>query len=124
MSVLRPSETSNVIKIVSSRKRRRSSNDAADRYSNQAAKDAKTEGGGGGGGSGRGRGKAGVMRARGRVRSRGVSSSPRVGKEKGRHDMRNVETWVCAICGQYDPVLPGDGGGDTTEWIGCDCNRA
>ena len=64
MSVLRPSETSNVIKIVSSRKRRRSSNDAADRYSNQAAKDAKTEGGGGGGGSGRGRGKAGVMRAR------------------------------------------------------------
>lgn len=123
MSVLRPSETSNVIKIVSSRKRRRSSNDAADRYSNQAAKDAKTEGGGGGG-SGRGRGKAGVMRARGRVRSRGVSSSPRVGKEKGRHDMRNVETWVCAICGQYDPVLPGDGGGDTTEWIGCDCNRS
>ena len=123
MSVLRPSETSNVIKIVSSRKRRRSSNDATDRYSNQAAKDAKTEGGGGGG-SGRGRGKAGVMRARGRVRSRGVSSSPRVGKEKGRHDMRNVETWVCAICGQYDPVLPGDGGGDTTEWIGCDCNRS
>ena len=35
---------------------------------------------------------------------------------------------VCAICHLYDPATdePGggdDGSGDTTEWIGCDCNR-
>jgi len=46
----------------------------------------------------------------------------------GYHDMSNVETWVCAICHLYDPATdePGggdDGSGDTTEWIGCDCNR-
>ena len=40
--------------------------------------------------------------------------------------MSNVETWVCAICHCYDPVDAGhevEGTGDTTEWIGCDCNR-
>jgi len=43
----------------------------------------------------------------------------------GYHDMSNVETWVCAICQCYDPVDAGQdqGSGDTTEWIGCDCNR-
>ena len=41
----------------------------------------------------------------------------------GNHDMENVETWVCAICGRYDPVLTGAGDTNTTEWIGCDCNR-
>jgi len=110
MSILRPSEKSNVIKIVSSRKRRSSNDD-------RPSKEPKTEVGGVGG---RGRGKGGMLRTRGRARSRGLST-PRA-KDKGRHDIRNVETWVCAICGQYDPVLPG-GGGDTTEWIGCDCNR-
>jgi hypothetical protein len=39
------------------------------------------------------------------------------------HDMENMETWVCAICGQYDPVLLPLDGSTTTEWIGCDCNR-
>ena len=45
------------------------------------------------------------------------------GGGKGRHqDMDNV---VCAICNQFDPVIPGSYNrhGDTTEWIGCDCNR-
>ena len=42
---------------------------------------------------------------------------------KGNHDMENVETWVCAICGRYDPILPVGGEENTTEWIGCDCNR-
>ena len=43
----------------------------------------------------------------------------------GYHDMSNVETWVCAICHLYDPATSdvGEGSGDTTEWIGCDCNR-
>ena len=43
----------------------------------------------------------------------------------GYHDMTNVETWVCAICRLYDPATSefGEGSGDTTEWIGCDCNR-
>ena len=47
------------------------------------------------------------------------------GGGKGRHqDMDNV---VCAICNQFDPVIPSSYNrqGDTTktEWIGCDCNR-
>lgn len=43
----------------------------------------------------------------------------------GYHDMSNVETWVCAICHLYDPATSDtvEGSGDTTEWIGCDCNR-
>ena len=39
----------------------------------------------------------------------------------------NVNTWVCAICRQYDPVLPsGADPGDleNTEWVGCDCSRS
>jgi len=55
----------------------------------------------------------------------GKSRGKNVGRGggKGRHqDMDNV---VCAICNQYDPVIPGSyiRHGDTTEWIGCDCNR-
>ena len=45
------------------------------------------------------------------------------GGGKGRHqDMDNV---VCAICNQFDPIIPSSYNrqGDTTEWIGCDCNR-
>ena len=45
----------------------------------------------------------------------------------GFHDMANVETWKCAICKQYDPVLPTGVEASkmptTTEWVGCDCNR-
>ncbi len=47
----------------------------------------------------------------------------------GFHDMENVETWVCAICGCYDPILSSPlkaaipEAGATTDWIGCDCNR-
>lgn len=49
----------------------------------------------------------------------------------GFHDLEDVETWVCAICKCYDPVItspiknPKGTGQDqsTTEWIGCDCNR-
>ena len=40
--------------------------------------------------------------------------------------MANVETWKCAICKQYDPVLPTGvepSKMPTTEWVGCDCNR-
>ena len=47
----------------------------------------------------------------------------------GFHDLEDVETWVCAICQCYDPVLtspiknPQQELLMTTEWIGCDCNR-
>ena len=46
----------------------------------------------------------------------------------GFHDYEDVETWVCAICQCYDPVItspvkPGNPDIMTTEWIGCDCNR-
>jgi rubredoxin len=39
--------------------------------------------------------------------------------------MTDVETWVCALCKQYDPVLPDDmrANAPQTEWVGCDCNR-
>ncbi|XP_023343043.1 uncharacterized protein LOC111712616 [Eurytemora carolleeae] len=110
MAILKPTEISNVIKIVTSRKRRNSLE-----FSNITTKEPRVEGG-------RGRGKGGALRTRGRARSRG-SSTPR-SKDKGWHDLQNVDTWVCAICGQYDPVLPGGSElGSTTEWIGCDCNR-
>ena len=110
MAILKPTENSNVIKIVTSRKRRNSLE-----FSNITTKEPRVEGG-------RGRGKGGALRTRGRARSRG-SSTPR-SKDKGWHDLQNVDTWVCAICGQYDPILPGGSElGSTTEWIGCDCNR-
>ena len=62
----------------------------------------------------RGRG----VRTRGRARGRGGESRGR--GARGLHDWENERTWVCAICGQYDPV---HAAGATTEWIGCDCNR-
>jgi len=113
MSVLRPSENSNVIKIVTSRKRHLSQ-EGTSHNSKDARHDTVR---------GRGRGKGGVLRCRGRG-GRG-SGSPRVLKREdtGNHDMENVETWVCAICGRYDPILTGAGDTNTTEWIGCDCNR-
>ena len=63
-----------------------------------------------------GRGEGG-KRGRGGMRGRGR------GKRRGGgiHDWENSRTWVCAICGQYDPV---HAAGATTEWIGCDCNRS
>ena len=61
------------------------------------------------------------------------ASTSSTGSKRGRkatptgfHDMARVETWVCAICKQYDPILePGTDpeNAPTTEWIGCDCNR-
>ncbi len=46
--------------------------------------------------------------------------------DSGYHDLSDVETWVCAICKKYDPVLP-KGADPTkavnTEWVGCDCDR-
>merc|ERR1719215_2614636 len=48
----------------------------------------------------------------------------------GFHDLDDVETWVCAICQCYDPVITSPIKNPqqsallmTTEWIGCDCNR-
>jgi len=43
----------------------------------------------------------------------------------GQHDMQDAHTWVCAICEEYDPVLPPDAEDptDDTQWIGCDCGR-
>ena len=44
----------------------------------------------------------------------------------GFHDLDDVETWVCAICQCYDPVIKNPRDKEllmTTEWIGCDCNR-
>ncbi|TRY67209.1 hypothetical protein TCAL_02910 [Tigriopus californicus] len=44
----------------------------------------------------------------------------------GFHDMSNVHTWVCALCSQFDPVLPPgveSGPSSETEWVGCDCDR-
>ena len=78
----------------------------------------------------------GTARTRGRPRN-GNRPGPGSGRQSiathqpspiltGYHDMSNVETWVCAICKCYDPVDAGqdmEGSGDTTEWIGCDCNR-
>ncbi len=46
--------------------------------------------------------------------------------KSGVHDLMNVNTWVCAICKKYDPVLPPDADPSevsNTEWVGCDCNR-
>ncbi len=48
----------------------------------------------------------------------------------GFHDLEDVETWVCAICQCYDPIITSPVKNPqqnallvTTEWIGCDCNR-
>eukprot|EP00095_Tigriopus_kingsejongensis_P008980 maker-scaffold570_size134912-snap-gene-0.10 protein:Tk08980 transcript:maker-scaffold570_size134912-snap-gene-0.10-mRNA-1 annotation:"conserved hypothetical protein" len=44
----------------------------------------------------------------------------------GFHDMSNVHTWVCAICKQFDPILPpgmNPSQAPETEWVGCDCDR-
>ena len=64
----------------------------------------------------RGRG----VRTRGRARGRGGEGRGGGRGARGLHDWENSRTWVCAICGQYDPVAAA---GATTEWIGCDCNR-
>ena len=77
----------------------------------------------------------GTLRTRGRPRAWSRPGSGGGGRHfiaatpilTGYHDMTNVETWVCAICKCYDPPVDagqdGEGSGDTTEWIGCDCNR-
>jgi len=96
--------------------------------------------GGGGGGSGRrkpsrppkprqpgGKGKNSSASSAA-ASSAATAAAPEPDLLSGYHDMSNVETWVCAICHLYDPATdePGggdDGSGDTTEWIGCDCNR-
>jgi len=109
MSVLRQADNSNVIKIV----RKRRSSAEAPKYSELGDDDVRE-------GTKRGRG----VKARGRSSRRGRGAG--VGRAlKGLHDLENTTTWVCAICGQYDPILPGSSSrdGDTTEWIGCDCNR-
>jgi len=48
----------------------------------------------------------------------------------GYHDLEDVETWVCAVCQCYDPIITTPVKNNkqaeammTTEWIGCDCNR-
>jgi len=48
----------------------------------------------------------------------------------GFHDLEDVETWVCAVCQCYDPIITTPVKNNkqaeammTTEWIGCDCNR-
>ncbi|CAB4059639.1 unnamed protein product [Lepeophtheirus salmonis] len=50
------------------------------------------------------------------------SSESEATKPTGFHDMMNVETWICAICEEYDPNIA-NADQSTTEWIGCDCNR-
>jgi len=112
MSVLRQENNSNVIKIVTNRKRRKSSE--APKYS-ELDDDIRE-------GSKKGRGAKARGRSSRRARGGGSGSGRAL---KGLHDLENTTTWVCAICGQYDPILPGGSSrdGDTTEWIGCDCNR-
>ena len=77
----------------------------------------------------------GTLRTRGRSRAGNRPGSGGGARQSiaavpvltGYHDMSDVETWVCAICKCYDPPVDagqdGEGSGDTTEWIGCDCNR-
>merc|ERR1711874_485554 len=52
-----------------------------------------------------------------------------MGYHDGHHDLEDEETWVCAVCQCYDPIItpPSAKNGKqaeamTTEWIGCDCN--
>ena len=57
-----------------------------------------------------------------------ASANPEPVPTSGFHDLEDVETWVCAICKCYDPVISSPIKGSqqelaTTEWIGCDCNR-
>eukprot|EP00096_Caligus_rogercresseyi_P012105 TRINITY_DN4981_c0_g1_i1.p1 TRINITY_DN4981_c0_g1~~TRINITY_DN4981_c0_g1_i1.p1 ORF type:complete len:281 (+),score=38.96 TRINITY_DN4981_c0_g1_i1:149-991(+) len=66
----------------------------------------------------------GQARTRGRPRGSGLSrglAKTRPTSSTGFHDMMNVDTWVCAICGLFDPH--GSSKDSKTEWIGCDCNR-
>ena len=124
----RPPQNSNVIKMVNTRKRRSSAE--AGRYSEldndtdpatvKRARGGKTSRGGKG--LGRGLGGAGGVRRGGRGEGRGAGGLHRRPGSRGLHDMYNSQTWKCAICGQYDPIGEDDDG-DTTEWIGCDCNR-
>lgn len=112
LSIVKRENNSNVIKIVTNRKRRSSAE--APKYS-EIDEDRKNM----------------TKKSRGSVKARGKSSRRARGggigarSVKGFHDLENTTTWVCAICGQYDPILPGSScrDGDTTEWIGCDCNR-
>lgn len=70
---------------------------------------------------------------KGRKRSKKNNSGPldtsSAAETSGFHDLEDVETWVCAICQCYDPIItsplkgPGSDILATTEWIGCDCNR-
>ena len=56
------------------------------------------------------------------------------GGKRGRSNIEDVtelyndeedEQVLCGICSSWDPPdeMGGDGGGATTEWIGCDCDR-
>ena len=52
--------------------------------------------------------------------------SEKLDESSGYHDFEDVETWVCAICQCYDPIITSPIKShipETTEWIGCDCNR-
>ena len=87
----------------------------------------------------RGRGSSSGLRRRGGGRTprpshgagRGSGGSARRSETSsssvaGLHDLSNVETWVCAICSNYDPVLPEGVDPEVaanTEWVGCDCGR-
>ena len=119
--VVEPSDNSNVInnpdslkiKISLNNRKRRLSSDASPSppsYSSSLSPGARPEGGG--------KRARGVARTRGRAR--GVGRGEGRGKARGLHDWENSRTWLCGICGLYDPVTAA---GATTEWIGCDCNR-
>lgn len=88
--------------------------------------------GGGGGGNGKIRNNSSSEKSINATITASSSSTlnePKSNSENaGFHDMTNVETWVCAICQQYDPPISISASASsdnkaTTEWIGCDCDR-
>lgn len=74
-----------------------------------------------------------ISRSKGKNRNEGTSLLRNRTQSKDRrtfltgcHLETDNNTWLCYICKCYDPVYNDkeiDACGDTTEWIGCDCER-
>ena len=77
--------------------------------------------------SSKGRGKKSKNKGNHRNSAVVGGSNETLDESSGFHDFEDVETWVCAICQCYDPVITSPIKSQdlqmTTEWIGCDCNR-
>ena len=69
-----------------------------------------------------------IKKGRGKARAKSGGGPRGGGAGRGRGGGaggRRMDDVVCAICNQFDPIIPSGHkmAGKQTDWIGCDCNR-